>query len=435
MELVRMRLADLRPNPANLRTEVDGIEELADLLELTPGAPGEPMIPLIAMRDANVGRIVDGHRRYFAMKERGKVDGCNVLMCDDLDDRERAEKLIMLLSDAHEELPAEDFSKGLQEVMLLGLPEDDVDKIARRKGTGRALRRAIEGNGGKAEQVTIDRVLAAQSVIDAGGTDEDYADVMESDNFAFRRDSIVRNIEAERKRAELEEAIAEVVERFGLVVADKKPKGAPFRTTVWQPKPDYVRNEWPTLAAAGCTVVRPKPGFSSWEIYDKAKEVTAEEEEALKSKNKLRRMRTAGEKKRAEWLYAKLSEGGGRMAGMPSVQALVEGFYDGDRFDLDARDFLRRAGVAEGDNALPLVANAWMCAYKWCVIDHIGNIECDLIHEGEIGGYSTKVIVERHVKVMRALERDRYEMDDDEAGFLKLCEKRLAELHARERAK
>lgn len=211
MELVRMKLADLRPNPANLRSEAGDIEALADLLDLTPGAPGEPMIPLVAMRDVNVGRIVDGHRRFEAMKKRGKVDGCNVLMCDDVEDRECAEKLIMLLTDAHQELGGDDFSKGLQEVMLLGLPESDVDKLARKKGAGRALRRAVEHNGGeKLEQLSLESAMAAQEVIDAGGTDEDYEEVMADKAPVVARDRVMRRIESRAKIEALEEKAREV---------------------------------------------------------------------------------------------------------------------------------------------------------------------------------------------------------------------------------
>lgn len=424
MELTRMKLADLRANPLNARTRFGGLDELADRLELTPGKPGEPLLPIVAVRDANVGRIVDGERRYRAMKRRGRVDECDVLLCDDMDDA--AVAVAMLAANDREMLDASEVSRGYQQALLLGVPEEVVDRLSGTAGAGRALRRAIERNDGKAAQVTLDQASAAAEFADS---EEDYDKVMASD----RWEECARSIRWRRKeaaeKAELEAAIGECVGSFGLQVAEKPPKGAALDKTLYSLSGETVRKDGPTWAAAGKVLVRPyrKGGetyghMTSWQLFEAPRELSDEEAAAQKSRNQWRRIRSAGEKRRAEWLGTLLAQGGGGTlwARLDPLASLVADYYEETRFN-DVRDFLEKAGVPEDE--WPVGVNAWMVAAAWPHVDHLNNMECDNIADPSCACY-TKDPWEHHIALMLAMERSGYEPDDDERAFLELCEGR-----------
>ena len=424
MELTRMKLADLRPNEANIRTEFQGIEELADRLDLTPGAPGEPMIPIVAVRDANVARIIDGERRYRAMKLRGKVEECNVFLCDSMEEADQT--IAMLLSNDRENLSREDYSTGLQELLIMNVPEEKVDKMAG-KPVSRALRRAVAFNKGKARQLSLDALLAASEVIDAGGTSEDYDLVAGSANYSYDRNRVINRIKDERERKEREAAIAELVESCGLVVVDKRPKGASYVKQCWNPSADTIRKEWPEHAKMGRIVVRPH-GYVSYEIYDKPQELSDEEQKALESKNKIKRIRTAGQKRRAEWLYDRLFESGAMSGKLYAIQSFVEDWYEDNR-EYEHDDFLKRAGKEDG---IPYNVNGWMVAAEWCNIDSLTNYDIDHIFDMHALAGSQLVAAERHIKLLRAMERAGYEPTDDEKALVSLCEKNVSMSRERE---
>lgn len=421
MELVRMKLAQLRANPLNSRTHFGGLDELADRLELTPGRPGEPLLPLVAVRDANVGRIIDGERRYRAMKKRKKVNECWVFLCDDMD--EAAQAMAMLAANDREQLDEGELCRGYQQALMLGVPEESVDLMAGRSGAGKALKRAIERNGGKTVQLSLDQIAAAEEFAD---NDEDYRTVMESDNWRGTAGNIRYRRREEGEKAELEAAIAEISEAHGLQVADKPPKKAALAETLYTVSAATIRKSGPTWAAAGRILVRPQRReyyTTSWTLYDPPRELSDEEAEAVKSLNRWRSIRSAGEKRRREWLAAELMQAGGSMAGrlMP-LEMFVAQYYQDNR-SREVEEFCKRSGV-EWDE-WPMKANAWMCADAWAYIDHITNECCDAIADE-----TKRTHIEDpwmpHIKLMRAMTSSGYEMDDDEKAFLAMCEKRAA---------
>ena len=421
MELVRMKLSELRANPLNSRTRFGGLEELADRLELTPGRPGEPLLPLVAVRDANVARIVDGERRYRAMKKRKKVSECWVFLCDDMD--EAAQAMAMLAANDREQLDEGELCRGYQQALMLGVPEESVDLMAGRSGAGKVLRRAIERNGGKAVQLSLDQLAAADEFADS---DEDYRAVLKSEHYASEASRIRSRRKAEADAAELEAAIAEVAEAHGLQVADKPPKKAELAKTLYSLGAAEIRKSGPTWAAAGRILVRPQRKnyyTTQWRLYDPPREMSDEEAEAVKSLNRWRAVRSAGEKRRREWLAAKLVQGGGGISGrLEPIGMLVAQHYQDSRYH-NVKEFCEKGGV-EWEH-WPVSANAWMLAAEWASIDHITNDECDAIADESKGSGSWDPWMP-HIGLMRAMTASGYEMDDDEKAFLAMCEKRAA---------
>ena len=81
--LERVPLSKLRPKEINPRSDFGDLDAFAAEFDDNPVFPGEPWTPPIVYRDANVYRIVDGERRYRAMKKAGKVSLEEVLDSDD----------------------------------------------------------------------------------------------------------------------------------------------------------------------------------------------------------------------------------------------------------------------------------------------------------------------------------------------------------------
>lgn len=424
MELVRMPLDELRANPMNFRTEFEGIEELADRLELTPGRPGEPLYPLVAVRDANVARIVDGERRYRAMMSRGKAAECYVFLCDDMDEADQA--VAILAANDRQNLSEENVAAGYQQALILGVPEEHIDKMAGRKGAGTTLKRAIRRGGGKPVQESLDRLIAADEFSDS---DEDYAAVMEAENWDWKANEIRNRRKAEAEAAELELALAEVADGFGLAVLDKKPKGAEVFRSIYRLDAETVRSEGPTWAAAGKVLVRPKERYYSWEVCSAARDVDDAEKERTERRNRVRRMRSAGEKRRAEWIYGKLCDSAGRIHGMFGVERIVGDYYEEYCYG-NAERLAKLAGEDPEDCAVPLVVNAWMVADAWHAVDHMDNDGCDAVATGS--GYDRSWRqVEAHIALMEAVCRDGYEPEEGESELLAMCKAALAAHEAR----
>ena len=70
MNLEVVNIDDVYPNENNPRKNFEGIKELAESFDLNQERPGEPFIPPILVRDGGIYHIVDGERRYRAMKQR-----------------------------------------------------------------------------------------------------------------------------------------------------------------------------------------------------------------------------------------------------------------------------------------------------------------------------------------------------------------------------
>lgn len=120
MELKDIRLDQIRPNPHNPRGDWGDIQGLADSI----GYIGL-LSPLVVVRDGNVYRLVAGERRYKAMKEILGMPLCSCLVCDELDE---ANEMIAIMGDnAHrKDFDEEEAARGVQQMLILGVDENDV---------------------------------------------------------------------------------------------------------------------------------------------------------------------------------------------------------------------------------------------------------------------------------------------------------------------
>jgi len=170
-EMKRVALKDMRPDPKNPRKDFTGIEELAASFAYTPDRPGEPVNPPIVVKDGNVYRIVDGERRYRAMCKVGTPG--NECLCIVFDDFGEASSVAaMMATDQKENLSEEERSIGMQQMLILGVPDDTADLLSRsNSGSAAKVRKAI-GKADKPVQLRLTTLIDISQIEDAEKRDE-----------------------------------------------------------------------------------------------------------------------------------------------------------------------------------------------------------------------------------------------------------------------
>jgi hypothetical protein len=121
----RVKTADVYPDPSNPRVKMTGIQEMADSFALNAG---EPFTPPLLRRDGGIYYIVDGERRWNALKA-AKTTEFTATVCDSLD--EANAMLAMLATDDKQPLSNLERSRGVQQMLTLGIDPDMAAKAAR----------------------------------------------------------------------------------------------------------------------------------------------------------------------------------------------------------------------------------------------------------------------------------------------------------------
>lgn len=167
----QVRLGDVRPNDRNPRRDFGDIDALARSIEATGG---EPVNPMVLVRDGNVYRIVDGERRYRALRQiHGEDDRVDALVFADYG--EASAVVAMVATDDKMRLSPAEQAKGFQEMLALGVDEEVTAKaVGRDVDQVRRARRALS-LGPRPEQMDLD-VLAL--VGDEEFSDEERAELL-----------------------------------------------------------------------------------------------------------------------------------------------------------------------------------------------------------------------------------------------------------------
>ena len=145
-ELVPLDLID--PDPDNLRREFPDLDKTAEGFETNFVNPGEPFNPPIVVRDGERFRLVDGERRWRAMRLAGRVRECHALVCDGVGAAEAV--LAMLATDDKRRLTDEERDRGVQLALKVGVRPSEVDKAAgMRRGTAKRVMAGMRVAGGR----------------------------------------------------------------------------------------------------------------------------------------------------------------------------------------------------------------------------------------------------------------------------------------------
>lgn len=156
MKLEKINLVDVFPNPKNPRQKFDGIEELAESFE-----GGEPFTPIAVVKDGGIYTLIDGERRYRAMKLL-KTKKCNALIAENQDE---ADTLIAMVSTNNkQQLTPVEISRGIQQALLF----TDVERVEKASGKKnlKRVKRAAQLVDDAAADMSLDRLLAIEANAD-----------------------------------------------------------------------------------------------------------------------------------------------------------------------------------------------------------------------------------------------------------------------------
>lgn len=421
--LERVPISKLRPNKDNVRKEFGDLDAFAAEFDDNPVYPGEPWQPLIVYRDANVFRIVDGERRYRAMKKAGKVKECNAYVFDTMDDAVAV--LVMLDTNSKQLLNENEFSFGLQMALILGIPEERVDVRAGSKVSA-AVKRQIARQGGKAAQMSIEQMIAADEYAD---DPEAYERIVKADSHAWYAEyrTLKRKREEAQNKAKTLQAATDAVEAYGLQVVEKPPKGAILERTLYgSDASEIIRKSAEEWSKVGFILAMPRENkwgsMTSWEVYSLPPDRTPEEEAAAKSKSALRRQVQLGRKRRLEWVAERMLTVGAN-EGLRNVRRFTRDYIMGTSM-YDVEEFCKKADMDSdffNDSGAFRIPNEYVIAENWQHMDYMTNAEVDDIGFSKDMWASTRHSAAQHVKLLNAMRNDGYEPTDEESAFIQLC--------------
>ena len=209
MELREIGIDDVYPDEKNPRKDFGDIAALAESCMLNALNPGEPVNPIVVVEDGGIYRIVDGERRYKAMC-KNKLARCHAVVCDDMD--EANAMVAMVATDDKRPLTDVERSRGVQQMLLLGVDPERVERAGRMpKGAAAKLRRARAAVDDAGDDMTLDRMLAIAEFEELGDgaavekltscREEEWRDVAKAERQRMQRD--------ERRAAQLAVEIVE----------------------------------------------------------------------------------------------------------------------------------------------------------------------------------------------------------------------------------
>ena len=243
MELQVIPLAAMWPDPNNPRKDFGDLDALADTFEMNAVRPMEPVNPPIVVPDGvsargQMFRIVDGERRWRAMVKRAAVESCAAIVCS-MD--EANAMAAMVATDDKAQLTDAELSRGVQQMLAVGVAPEEVDKAARlKRGTARRVARvAREGT----EQLSIGHLLAAEEFDDADARELVLS--ASEDRWEEEAARIRRMAKRESDTARL----VELCGSLGVEMADSRPDG--YKMDGWYyPDKLEAHGEFPPGAVA-----------------------------------------------------------------------------------------------------------------------------------------------------------------------------------------
>lgn len=257
MNLEVVNIDDVYPNENNPRKKFEGIPQLAASFDLNQERPGEPFIPPILVRDGGIYHIVDGERRYRAMRHR-KARKFAANVCDDMDE---ANALVAAMAtDDKQPLTEIEKSRGVQQMLLLGVDLTSVDKATKGKGQARRINHAMIVVDDAAEDMTIDRLLAIDEFADDKAAVEELTNCQEKD-----WQNIAKRLRMQKKRKLEYAALRKDIEKRGWTLADQKPEGYEYRIYVEKEQLDFVEEYYQKDLADGAVFV-----LHDWDFERKA---------------------------------------------------------------------------------------------------------------------------------------------------------------------
>lgn len=227
---------DVRMNPRDVSTKECQayIAQLAEQFKHNRLNPGQPRVRPILYRDGGIYQIVDGECRYWAMRRIG-TRKFYADVFDDLADAETARReaaKAMVETDCKRALTPEEMSRGVQTMLAVDVPEEEVAASARVDVERvRRARRGAAKVSDAAYDMTLDRLMA---IAEFEGDEDAVAALRDCRQCEWER--VYRELVDDRKARENREACVAALEAAGVRVAEEKPEG--YLSSKWVYMPD-----------------------------------------------------------------------------------------------------------------------------------------------------------------------------------------------------
>ena len=389
MKLIKARMRNIWPDPKNPRRDFGDVEALAATFGLNPERPGEPVNPIVVVPHGHgkaggepIYMIVDGERRYRAMRTlRGDEGEVTCILCENMD--EANAMVSMLATDDKAALTEEERSRGVQQMLLLDVPFEKVERAARLgKGQAAKVKLGAALAADRARQMTLAQLEAMcefEGDPDALGELRDAGEGWErvADRLRAKRKS-------DAERAALEAACAAA----GVELAEGRPDGAAFAWEAEVGEPDGVADAAAGMPEGFVACLRDK--WQGWrvELYAPREEPAPDpEEEARREREReLLSAISAAEEAQRAWYASRAAD----PASTPATDALLlarmfdpDGDYTTGRNRERALDAL---GLPEGDAEPEGSMSGWVAALAWADrAASVGNVADRLADMGASG--------------------------------------------------
>lgn len=422
MRLEKVKLADMRPDPNNPREDFGDLDSMMRSFEFNPVHPGEPLNPPVTVEDGNVYRIVDGERRFRAMKGL-RHETCHAIVCDDFDEADAI--VAMMATDDKKQLSEVERSRGIQRMLKLDVDEDTIEEITSiPMKKVRHVRAGMKRAGEKAEQLTTDWLAAVGEAEERG--DAEAAEAIKdgtADGWNDGWRAIKHRFDVLRAYEAGYETLRQVCADLHVPFTDVKPAKALVVDVFYRlDEGDEGIHVWVQRQAdKGLSVYCPLPAEDNVHVKPESfsvPEPLSEEEAKTKStQNQAKSAMTHAKRRRAQWV-------GERIKDPDALEHTLQFFVD-KRQLVNAHEFSEKAGVEREE--IPCPPSPFLLACDWSWTDNMTQAMLLAIlfgkedPSGAIGKQAMRSEADEFTDFLIALSDDGYEFDEHETELYKAC--------------
>ena len=251
-------------------------------------------------------------------------------------------------------------SRGVQQMLLLGVDPTSVDKATKGKGQAKRINHAMIVVDDAAEDMTIDRLLAIDEFADDKAAVEELTNCQEKD-----WQNIAKRLRMQKKRKLEYAALRKEIEKRGWTLVDQKPEGYTYRTYVEKDQIDFVAENYQKALADGAVFMPHDYDFERKayaEMFVPATEDEEDPEEAKRrrEKDEIIAQLDLAEKNRSEWVSNRIKSNDP----IPNLtktitKNMLEDYRILDGFGFKEDEPLCRIAKAIGYDNLPHLSRIW----------------------------------------------------------------------------
>lgn len=379
----------MNPRDFTTRESAEHIAGLAAQFKANRLNPGQPVMKPILYKEGGIYWIIDGECRVRAMRAIG-TERFLAEVYDDLDD-------------------AEEKSRGVQTMLALDIPDEEVAVAARTDaGTVAKARRAARRVQDAAYDMTLDRLAA---IAEFEGDDEAVAELRDCKQSEWQRVYAGLKAEAEQRRNRAE--VVAVLADAGVEFVDECPEGFAACRTFSDYRPDLAALDAYVVDNAGAGLLAEETPFGVTLLAPVAEGADEAAQAAAQRKADFQAAYEDGAKARREWLAAHAGD-------LKSMR----------RTALALTAFAMEAGAVESFEELlgrPIdrtptelaVAMGWRAAWN------MSDWTAWSLMEGGSSVYFNRATVENVTIIYEAMKADGYEPNAAETETYEACMARL----------